>query len=256
MHIVRDADTAGELRWYGTALLRPGVLAFRGSIGPTDTHAHHAVQLVTATTPITVVDAAGERHHGTRITVPADMPHRIETGAAHGIALYLDPETAAGAVADRLARTHGWVGHDTTLAPDAGLADQVAATLRNLQSDNSPQDHAGEYAHAVAAALRLLPALVGEGPLRTGDLAHRIGISATRLTHLFTAQVGIPLRRYILWHRLHIAITEVRAGADLTAAAHAAGFSDSAHLTRTCRRAFGLPPSALSRSIDWDLGQR
>jgi hypothetical protein len=48
-----------EHRWQGSALLRAGVLAFIGSIGATDRHAHHAVQIITATTALTVVDGTG-----------------------------------------------------------------------------------------------------------------------------------------------------------------------------------------------------
>jgi AraC-like DNA-binding protein len=31
----------------------------------------------------------------------------------------------------------------------------------------------------------------------------------------------------------------------VSAAAYAGGFADAAHLTRTCRRMFGFPPSAI-----------
>jgi AraC-like DNA-binding protein len=34
-------------------------------------------------------------------------------------------------------------------------------------------------------------------------------------------------------------------GESLAGAAHAAGFADAAHLTRTCRTMFGLAPSAM-----------
>lgn len=84
--------------------------------------------------------------------------------------------------------------------------------------------------------------MIGGGPVRTSDVAGRIGWSTARLTHLFTDQVGLPLRRYVLWLRLMTALRAVADGADLTAAAHAAGFADSAHLTRTCRAMFGLAP--------------
>ncbi len=47
-HPGRSADDDAQPRWGGAALLRPGVLAFAGSIGATDTHAHHAVQIITA----------------------------------------------------------------------------------------------------------------------------------------------------------------------------------------------------------------
>lgn len=60
-HPGRSADDDAQPRWGGAALLRPGVLAFAGSIGATDTHAHHAVQIITAATPLTVTDEQG-RH--------------------------------------------------------------------------------------------------------------------------------------------------------------------------------------------------
>ncbi|WP_330254806.1 AraC family transcriptional regulator [Nocardia sp. NBC_00565] len=248
--------TPGELRWEGTALLRAGVLAFGGTIGPTSLHAHHAVRVVAACTPVVVVDASGIRHRGTHVIVPADAPHRIATGAERGTAIYLDPESVAGAAADRRAHTYGWAdsAHSLPIDPEREtLADLVADVVDDLERDNTQQVEDDRH-EAVTDALELLPSLVGDGPIRGADVARRVGISATRLTHLFTAQVGIPLRPYILWLRLHVAITRVRSGDDLTAAAHAAGFADSSHLTRTCRRTFGLPPSALSRRIQWDLG--
>ncbi|MEV4124465.1 helix-turn-helix domain-containing protein [Nocardia sp. NPDC049707] len=250
------SGASGELRWEGTALLRAGVLAFGGSIGPTALHAHHAVQVVAACTPVVVVDASGVRHRGTHVIVPADAPHRIDAGTERGTAIYLDPESVAGAAADRRAHTHGWADceHSLPIDPDREpLAELVAEVVDDLERDNS-RNIEDERHEAVTEVLQLLPSLVGAGPIRGVDVARRVGLSATRLTHLFTEQVGIPMRPYILWLRLHVAITRVRSGDDLTAAAHAAGFADSSHLTRTCRRTFGLPPSALSRRVDWDLG--
>ncbi len=54
-------SSAAEPHWQGAALLRPGVLALAGSIGATERHAHHAVQIITATTAVTVRDDAGHR---------------------------------------------------------------------------------------------------------------------------------------------------------------------------------------------------
>ncbi len=251
------SGSSGELHWGGTALLRAGVLAFGGSIDPTALHAHHAVQVIAACTPVVVVDASGVRHRGTHVIVPADAPHRIASGAQRGTAIYLDPESLAGAAAGRRAHTYGWADceHSLPIDPEREpLAELVAEVVNDLERDNSHSIEDQRH-HAVTEVLRLLPSLVGDGPIRGADIARRVGISATRLTHLFTEQVGIPLRPYILWLRLHVAITRVRSGDDLTAAAHAAGFADSSHLTRTYRRTFGLPPSALSLRVDWDLGE-
>ncbi|MEU7629670.1 helix-turn-helix domain-containing protein [Nocardia sp. NPDC049220] len=240
-----------------TALLRPGILAFAEAVDPTPLHAHHAVQIIAASSPIVVVDGNGVRRHGTRVIVPTDAPHRIDVGAAHGTAIYLDPETAAGAAADRRAHLHGWIDSADTLRFDpthGDLIDQVAAVIDDLLPENGKIESSERHS-VVTAALHLLPALVRDGSVRGSDVAHRLGISASRLTRLFAEQVGIPLRPYILWLRLHIATTRVRAGDDLTAAAVAAGFSDSAHLTRACRRTFGLPPSALSGRSHWAVGE-
>lgn len=234
----------------GLALLRPGVLAFAGSIGTTELHAHHAVQIVAASTPIVVVDGSGVRRQGTHVIVPTDAPHRIDVGAAHGTAVYLDPETAAGAAADRRAHLNGWVDDADTLGITAG-GDDLTAQVAAVVDDLLPQDGAsgsGERHAVITAALQLLPALVRTGSVRGADVARQLGIPAPRLSHLFTEQMGIPLRRYILWLRLHIARTRALAGDDLTAAAHAAGFSDGADLTRTCRRTFGLSPAVLSHT--------
>ncbi|WP_418163410.1 hypothetical protein [Rhodococcus opacus] len=99
-----------DTRWRGGALIRPGILAFAGSIGATDTHAHHAAQVMAADTPLTVADEAGARHCGTAIVVPPDTAHRIATGAPTGAVVFLDPDTAAGRAAGHRAHRFGWAG--------------------------------------------------------------------------------------------------------------------------------------------------
>lgn len=61
--------------------------------------------------------------------------------------------------------------------------------------------------------------------------------------HLFKEQVGIPIRRYILWTRLQVSVQHVLQGETLTQAAHSAGFADSAHFSRTFSDMFGIRPS-------------
>lgn len=82
-----------------------------------------------------------------------------------------------------------------------------------------------------------------DGKPQLTEAAGRAGVSPTRLTHVFTREVGIPFRRFVLWTRLKHAVAATQAGHDLTEAAVAAGFSDSAHLSRTFRAMFGLSPS-------------
>jgi len=77
-------------------------------------------------------------------------------------------------------------------------------------------------------------------------LAEISGLSQSRFMHVFTESVGVPVRPYILWLRLQRAACELMDGRTVTEAAHSAGFSDAAHLTRTFRRMLGITPSDLA----------
>ena len=77
-----------------------------------------------------------------------------------------------------------------------------------------------------------------------GPHAYRAPFRA-RLQHLFRDQVGVPIRRYLLWHRYLTALSLLADGASVTHAAHAAGFADSAHLTRTAVRLNGFTPTKM-----------
>ena len=77
-------------------------------------------------------------------------------------------------------------------------------------------------------------------------LATISGLSQSRFMHVFTESTGVPLRPYVLWLRLQRACCDLMGGASVTVAAHSAGFSDAAHLTRTFRRMLGMTPTDLA----------
>jgi AraC-like DNA-binding protein len=82
-------------------------------------------------------------------------------------------------------------------------------------------------------------------PPSIGDLARIAYLSESRLQHVFREQVGVPIRRYLLWHRYLTALSLLSDGSSVTEAAHAAGFADSAHLTRTAVQMNGYPPTEM-----------
>jgi AraC-like DNA-binding protein len=84
-----------------------------------------------------------------------------------------------------------------------------------------------------------------EADVSLKTLATVSGLSPSRLMHVFTESVGVPLRPYILWLRLQRGSYELMNGATATQAAYIAGFSDTAHLTRTFRRMLGTTPTDL-----------
>jgi AraC-like DNA-binding protein len=81
--------------------------------------------------------------------------------------------------------------------------------------------------------------------LTLDEVAAEAYLSPSRFRHLFVEETGMALRPYMLWRRFVLVWELLAKGESLSAAAHRAGFADAAHLTRTSRRMFGFPPSAL-----------
>lgn len=79
-------------------------------------------------------------------------------------------------------------------------------------------------------------------------LANHVYLSESRLAHLFKEEVGVPLRKYLLWKRLISALKIILNGNNLTQAAHQSGFSDSSHLSRTFKSNFGLNLSKIFKN--------
>lgn len=75
---------------------------------------------------------------------------------------------------------------------------------------------------------------------RAAEVATQFALSESRFLHLFREQMGIAWRPYLLWRRLLCAVNMIRQGSNATDAAHRAGFADSAHLSRTFVRMFGM----------------
>ncbi|GAA4056260.1 AraC family transcriptional regulator [Actinomadura miaoliensis] len=241
------------------------MLSFAGRLGGTAAHAHAAVQVVTLTAGTVVFrDRYGGRQRAAAAIIPAGVVHAVEApnpvdGQAYGTTCYLDPAgRAAAAVAARV-RAAG--DRHQVSAWIAAAADTSADQLLVMSHDLGAQVTRAGLHPAVAAVLASAsqrppdpggPAL----PASLTEAATAVGLSATRLGHLFTEQLGLPYTAWRRWVRLQHAMAAVQEGATLTHAAHAAGFTDSAHLTRVCRAMFGITPTQAARAAGWHPHRR
>ena len=71
--------------------------------------------------------------------------------------------------------------------------------------------------------------------------AEELCISTSRLSHLFSEQVGIPLKSYLTLHQLEKAYRDILNGNSITDAAMNAGFDSPSHFAATVKRMMGLP---------------
>jgi len=225
--------------------------------GRGDTHAHHAIQIALAMdSPFRL--AAGESgwcDYRGAIVMP-HRAHRFDGCRQRTAMIFVEPETAQGrALLERYA--------------GAGIADLDAETAEALVAPL----RAGYLAAAandalIAISQNALAALAGHAPAAASvdprisraiawvrarldsrfalsDAAEVANLSPSRFRHLFVAQTGVSFRAYLLWARVETAVGAAMNGQSWTAAAHEAGFADSAHLSRTCRRMFGFTPATL-----------
>ena len=256
-------------RWRGSLTIGSGWALFVGLPGESTQHVHHAWQLCVASEGSFDLAIAGAAARPVRaVAIPSGVPHTVSWGPSPGALLYLEPESDRGrALAAALGSTDGAVLPSSALAP-------VQHALRTHGSSLGPIPTALSYSLRdaclalwlggrdapprtsdlrVDAVCERVRARIGEARLSARELARSVGLSPSRLATVFRAQAGIALRPFILWTRLERAITAVAAGRSATEAAHEAGFSDAAHLSRTFRRMFGTSISRGLGGLDIEL---
>lgn len=240
--------------WRGRIFLGAGLILYVGPGAGAEAHAHHAVQLVWSLDGEFSVTIDGSRHERSAVLIPAHAVHELDATGCLIALLLVESHSARGVALDTAARQDP--GHDITeklalmvFPLEEQPAQDVTAWCDALLSAIGVN---AEHATVSSVTRRAIDFIEHEleGVPRVSDVATRLGLSATRITHLFTAEVGMPFRRFVLWARIKRAVSEHRSGADLTTAAIAAGFSDAAHFSRTFRAMFGLSPSLVISSAE------
>jgi AraC-like DNA-binding protein len=233
-----------------SAFTWPAALFLWGPGSRADLHRHHCLQLVMALDG-TLRFRQRDRQRWTAcnaVLVRPDAWHEVNARGTDVLIAFVDAESELGAaLAERaesavapipVATVDEWRGQlgDSSKLTSARVEPWVTGTL--LRDRRPPP-----IDHRVKRVLRGLPSRLAEAEAVSLDaVAASVGLSPSRFLHLFTASVGVPLRPYVLWLRLQCGARELALGKSVADAAHAAGFSDAAHFTRTFRRMIGATP--------------
>ncbi|MFP1680950.1 helix-turn-helix domain-containing protein [Alloalcanivorax sp. C16-1] len=121
--------------------------------------------------------------------------------------------------------------------PAAGAPALYQAVLRE------PFRHLRAAAHGDPRGPRIRALLEQQPELSLSQLAEQLGMSYFWASRLMREVFGMSLRDYKAWRKLQRVFELLHSRRSLTDIAHAAGFTDSAHLSRTYQRWFGQPPS-------------
>jgi AraC-like DNA-binding protein len=220
------ADEILHKGWTGDLLIGSAFALFRGRVADdTALHKHYAAQLVYGEEDIVRIErASGAISIGRELFVPSNESHRLFAASSPTRILFFEPgalqQDNAVELLKTLLRSPTW--HIVTWSDHLAFPPTTEPRIR------SALDHLVHHL---------------DRPIGATELAATADLSRSRFMALFSRELGIPVRRYILWLRLKQAATALAGGTTVTQAAHAAGFSDLAHFSRTMRATFGVTAS-------------
>jgi AraC-like DNA-binding protein len=238
-----------------SAFTWPAALFLWGPGSWSDLHRHHCVQLVMALRG-TLQFRQRRRQRWTTcgaVLVRPDAWHEVNAQGTDVLIAFVDAESELGAaLVERTASEVAPIPPPTIAEWRTQLGEPASLTAarvepwvtQTLLCDRRPPS----LDYRVKRVLRALPSRLAEEEAVSLDaVAASVGLSPSRFMHLFTTSVGVPLRPYVLWLRLQCGAGELARGKSVADAAHAAGFSDAAHFTRTFRRMIGATPRQVLR---------
>jgi AraC-like DNA-binding protein len=224
-----------------------------------DLHRHGALQLTLGLESELRMGKTKDRERmvvGRALLVAAQVPHWFECDGWAAVS-WVEPESRIGRLfADRFLAETDLVALPAEPLKDVwadlmGLTEQwaTAAEARRVQErvDSAwfgDASRARPLPPALKRALKHIRAL-DVLKVSAAELAEVAGVGESHLLHLFGEELGVPLRRYLLWMRMKRAVAAIAGGSNATQAAHVAGFYDSAHLTKTFKDLLSLDPSQL-----------
>lgn len=224
------------------------------AVDPVPVHAHHAIQLAIGFhEPVEFRPSPQQswtRYPGGALVRPG-APHEFKASGRQVANILFEPETLLGrALLERYdggpivaldANVAALEAAYTSGAEDSVLVEATLALIAGLAGERPPR-------RVTNARIVRATEWIGrhiDQPLTLAEVAAVAGLSEGRFRHLFVEETGIAFRPYVLWTRLNRALELGFSGQSWTDAAHAANFSDSAHMTRTCRRMYGLVPTSV-----------
>lgn len=232
------------------------------SHGVVPPHAHHAVQVTLALEgQVAFREPDSEWVACDGAIIAPNAPHSYDSRSSVVTMLFVDPESREGAwlrhSIDGPIHCVGaarYEGHREALLAFRDRrpsVEEASATIRGVARSlcEGPPPLRG-MDDRIARALAYMRARDARG-LTQDEVARTVFLSPSRFAHLFTEEVGLPFRRYLLWRKLNRAMSAFGHGMNLSESAHVAGFADSAHLTRTFNQMFGIPPSLMMGTAEF-----
>ena len=199
---------------------------------------------------LTIVEG-GSKRAGEFAALPPYAAHCIASEFPFVICVVVEPETVEPRAMQRLVSRLG--GSDGAI-----FAARARAAYQELRRERRDGFTTAEFdrllfgevvpERKVDARVRRVAALLSNfsgSRTSAADCATVVGLSRSRLLHLFKDETGVPFREYRAWKRARHLLHFVNEDFNLAHLAQDMGYPDSTHFSHSIRRFYGLKPRAI-----------
>lgn len=236
---------------------------FYGLLTDNAAHKHYALQISLSLDGLFQVSMGDNTVHTQSICLASQIAHAIDAKDKTLLLLLVNPASRLGLALQHYLAEHS---HKTNIPAGEKLHELAKAWQHNKLSDAELTAYFTAYTNAVTQAhkpptnntddrVNTVMKLIEKDPAKLRsikEVAALVHLSPDRFRHLFRQHTGITFTRMQLWYKLLGAFKMMGQGKNFTELAHANGFADSAHFSRTFKETFGLTPAQVlknSRSV-------
>jgi len=224
-------------------------------------HKHWMLQMFLSSQEETSIEVNGKRILCSAILVNMDTIHSFNSESEFHFTILMDPTTELGCAARGLLMNQPYYvfPYEKTIVMQEDFQSLLKQRchddiLSYCQSIISQISHSNikDFDERVTKILNLLDDCMCEDELhQLKYLSKKTYLSESRLAHLFKDQTGIPLKSYIVLHKLQKAYELIFNGENLTTAAIEAGFYSPSHFAYTNKMMTGMSATNIVKDSEF-----
>ena len=226
-----------------------------------DCHKHWLLQMFLCGQKEINIEVNGERIPCSAILVNVDTPHTFNAEGEPHFTILIDPTTELGRVTRELLMNQPFYvfPHEKTVVMQQYFQyvlikkshDDILSFAQSIISQFS-YSNMGNFDDRINKVLNLLDDCVHEDEFhQIKYFSKKTYLSESRLSHLFKKETGIPLKSYIVLHKLQKAYESIFYGENITTAALGAGFDSPSHLAYTNKMMTGMSATNIIRDSEF-----
>ena len=226
-----------------------------------DYHKHWLLQMFLGSHNELNIEVNGKRIVCNSILVNMDTLHSFDAEGEHHFTILVDPTTELGRTMRGLLMDQPFYifPHEKNIVMQQAFKNVIEqnsheAILSFAQSIPFQFIYSNMkiFDDRVMKVLNLLDDCVYENEFhQIKYFSEKVGLSESRLAHLFKEETGIPLKSYIVLHKLQRAYESIFNGENITTSALNGGFDSPSHLAYTNKMMTGMSATNIIRNSEF-----